>query len=136
MEQIQIQSFGFSELYEWVETPADFLGRFVTFSKETPDKIACVANGEKCSYALLAEMNRKTALDNCNNDALRDVLDKEYQKKSALLQKQNEIYNQYCEENNLKRLEDRIHIAKWDRKQAAAARGAAKRYNNEKMGNV
>ena len=39
MEQIQIQSFGFSELYEWVELPNDFLGRFVTFSKETPDKI-------------------------------------------------------------------------------------------------
>ncbi len=32
------------------------------FAKETPDKTACVANGEKCSYALLAEMNRKTAL--------------------------------------------------------------------------
>ena len=39
MDQIQIQSFGFSELYEWVETPAEILGRFVTFSKETPDKI-------------------------------------------------------------------------------------------------
>lgn len=81
-------------------------------------------------------INRKTALDNCKNDSLRDVLDKEYQKKSALLQKQNEVYNQYCEEHNLKRLADRIHIAKWDRKQAAAARGAAKRYNNGKMDKV
>lgn len=55
-----------------------------------------------------------------------------YERTAALLQKQNEAYNQFCEENNLKKRSDRIHIAKWDRKQAAQARAAAKRYNEDK----
>lgn len=55
-----------------------------------------------------------------------------YERTAALLQKQNEAYNQFCEENNLKKRSDRIHIAKWDRKQAAQARAAAKSYNEDK----
>ena len=54
----------------------------------------------------------------------------EYQRKAVLLEKQNKAYNEYCEENNLRPLADRIQIARWDRKQAAAARGAAQRYKN------
>jgi len=48
-----------------------------------------------------------------------------------LLQKQNKAYNDYCEKNGLKKLRDRIDVARWDRKQAAAARGAAKRYTTD-----
>lgn len=81
-------------------------------------------------------LNNKTALDNCKDNSLHDVLEKEYQRKSSLLQRQNEAYNLYCEENNLKRLAERIQIAKWDRKQASAATAAARRYNNGKMGKV
>lgn len=51
-----------------------------------------------------------------------------YERTAALLQRQNDAYNQFCEENNLKKRSDRIHIAKWDRKQAAQARAAAKQY--------
>ncbi len=32
------------------------------FSRETPDKTACIAKGEKCDYKTLALLNRKTAL--------------------------------------------------------------------------
>ena len=52
----------------------------------------------------------------------------QYERTAALLQRQNAAYNAYCEENNLKKRSDRISIAKWDRKQAAQARAAAKRY--------
>ena len=48
-----------------------------------------------------------------------------YQKKSLKLQKQNKAYNEFCETNNLRKQDDRISIAKWDRKQAAQARAAA-----------
>lgn len=72
----------------------------------------------------------KQSLDSCEDDALYEVLDKEYQRKSALLAKQNAAYKKYCAENNLKLLSDRLQIASWDRKQAAAARGAARRYEN------
>jgi hypothetical protein len=55
-----------------------------------------------------------------------------FQKKSALLQRQNAAYNQFCEENGLKKQSERIRIAKWDRSEAAQARAAAKRYNEDK----
>ena len=59
--------------------------------------------------------------------------DKEmYERKAALLQRQNAEYNQFCEENGLKKQSDRIHIAKWNRSEAAKARAAAKRYNEDK----
>lgn len=77
-------------------------------------------------------MGRKEAVDNCKDEKTKFELDLQYQKKSALLAKQNKAYQQYCKDNNLRPLADRIQIAKWDRQQAASARGAAKRYENEK----
>ncbi len=77
-------------------------------------------------------MTLKAAVDNAKDEKLKFALDMDYQKKAALLAKQNKAYNNFCEENNLKRLADRISIAKWGREQAAAARGAAQRYNNAK----
>lgn len=55
-----------------------------------------------------------------------------HERLSALLQKQNEAYNKFCEENGLTKRADRIHIAKWDRSQAAKARAAAKRHEEQK----
>ena len=77
-------------------------------------------------------MAKKEAVDNCKDDKTKFELDLEYQRKSALLAKQNKYYRDYCTENGLKPLNDRIQIARWDRQQAAAARGAAKRYENAK----
>lgn len=77
-------------------------------------------------------MANKNAIDNCKDEKLKFELDMEYQKKSVLLEKQNNAYKQYCAENGLKTLSDRLQIAKWDREQAAAARGAAQRYHNSK----
>lgn len=77
-------------------------------------------------------LTKKSALDNCKDERLKNMYEAEYQRKAALLQKQNKAYNEYCEQNNLKRLSDRISIAKWNRQQAAAARGAAQRYENAK----
>lgn len=77
-------------------------------------------------------MGLKTAVDNARDEKLKFELDQDYQRKAALLQKRNKAYNDFCEQNNLKRLSDRLAIAKWDRQQAAAARGAATRYYNAK----
>lgn len=77
-------------------------------------------------------MAKKEAVDSCKDDKLKFELDMDYQRKAALLKKQNAAYKDYCERNNLRPLADRIQIAKWDRQQAAAARGAAQRYNNAK----
>jgi len=69
-------------------------------------------------------MGLKTGVDNADK-ATRPGLELEYQKKSALLKKQNGEYNRFCEENGLKRLDERLSIAQWDRKQATAAARAA-----------
>lgn len=75
-------------------------------------------------------MGLKEGVDSIKDDKAKFVADMDYQKKAALLAKQNAAYKDYCERNGLKPLQDRLQIAKWDRKQAAAARGAARRYEN------
>lgn len=77
-------------------------------------------------------MGKRTAMENAKTDEARKKLEHEYQKSAALLQKQNKAYNEFCEENGLKKLNERITIAKWDRSQAAKARAAAKRYEENK----
>lgn len=82
---------------------------------------------------------RQRALERRIRDTKRKLMgyletgdEEAYQRKAALLQKQNAAYNQYCKENDLKKRSDRISIAKWDRSQAAKARAAAKRHNEDK----
>lgn len=66
----------------------------------------------------------KAAVDAADPET-RPALEAKNQKKARLLQKQNEGYNQFCSENGLKPLQDRLKIAGWDRKQAASATAAA-----------
>jgi len=75
-------------------------------------------------------MNWKTARDNATDEAVKADLDFQYQRKAALLQKQNKAYNDFCEETGLKKRADRISIAKWDRKQAAAVKGTTRKHDN------
>lgn len=77
-------------------------------------------------------MGWKEAVDSATDKQSKFELDLQYQKNAILLQKQNEAYYNYCKENNLRPLAERVKIARWDRQQAAAARGAAQRYNNAK----
>lgn len=77
-------------------------------------------------------INQKEAVDNCKDEKLRFEYDLEYQKKASLLAKQNKEYKDFCTENNMRPLNERIQIAKWNREQAAAARGAAKRHDSAK----
>lgn len=77
-------------------------------------------------------MGMQTAVDNCQDEQARFALQQDLDRKSYLLQKQNKAYNEFCEQNNMKKLNDRIQIARWGREQAAKARGAARRYENAK----
>lgn len=84
----------------------------------------------------IRETKRKTmgwraARDAETDPGKRAEYDAEYQKKAALLQRQNEAYNRFCEESGLKKQNERIHIARWNRSEAAKARAAAKRYKEE-----
>lgn len=73
-------------------------------------------------------MNWRTAMEAEKDPVKKAEYEAEYQKKAALLQKQNEAYNDFCESTGLKKQHERIHIAKWDRSQAAKARAAARKY--------
>lgn len=74
----------------------------------------------------------QTAVDTADDNQLKFELQLEYDKKAALLTKQNKAYNEFVEKNNLKSQNDRLKIAGWEREQAAKASGAARRYNNAK----
>lgn len=77
-------------------------------------------------------MDWRKAMDAEIDPAKKAQWEEMYQRKAALLQKQNKAYNEFCEETGQKKLADRIAIAKWNRSEAAKARAAAKRYNEDK----
>lgn len=60
----------------------------------------------------------KSAVDNAGTEEGKLKAEAAYQKKAALLEKQNEAYNDFCKDNNLKRRSERLQIAKWNREQA------------------
>lgn len=73
----------------------------------------------------------KHGVDSASTPDGKALLQAEYDQQASLLQKRNEVYNKFCEENNLKKQNERVAIARWDRKQAAQARAAAKRAEKE-----
>ena len=79
-----------------------------------------------------AVMGMQVAVEKCQDEAARAVLQQELDRKSFLLQKQNRVYQDFCKYNNLRPLSERLKIARWSREQAAKARGAARRYQNAK----
>ena len=77
-------------------------------------------------------MGVQEAVDKCQDDAAKFELQQVLDRKSYLLSRQNKAYNEFCEENSLRPLSERLQIARWNREQAAKARGAARRYQNAK----
>ena len=77
-------------------------------------------------------MGLKQAVESCKDEKQKFELDLLYQKKAYLLSQQSNDYNEYCNQNNLRPLAERISVARWDRQQASSARGASKRYENAK----
>lgn len=77
-------------------------------------------------------LGMQAAVDNCKDEQTRFALQQDLDRKSYLLQKQNAAYKDYCKQNDLRELKDRLMIAKWNRQNAVKARGAAKRYKTAK----
>jgi len=79
-----------------------------------------------------AVMGMQTAVEQCQDEAAKFALQQELDRKSYLLQRQNQAYQDFCKYNSLRPLSERLKIARWSREQAAKARGAAKRYKTAK----
>lgn len=77
-------------------------------------------------------LGMQSAVDNCKDEQAKFALQQDLDRKSYLLQKQNATYKDYCKRNDLRELQDRLMIAKWNRQNAAKARRAAKRYKTAK----
>lgn len=73
----------------------------------------------------------REAIDAAEDEAVKATLQDEYSKAAAQLQKQNAAYNAFCEKNNLKRLSDRLSVAKWTRSEAAKATVAARKLDKQ-----
>lgn len=77
-------------------------------------------------------MGMQEAVEKCEDDSLKFSLQQDLDRKSHLLGKQNKKYQDFCRENDLRTQPERLQIARWSRKEAAKAAGAARRYQNAK----
>lgn len=126
-----VERHSFSPYFEGMENP------FEQYDSEENKKLYEKEQRQRTLERRIRKTKRevialKESVDNCTDEKLKFELDLQYQKKSYLLSQQNKSYNEYCEKNNLRPLAERISIAKWDRQQASASRGASKRYENAK----
>jgi hypothetical protein len=69
----------------------------------------------------------REALENCKDAATQAELQAAYDKEALRLKRQNERYNEFCKENDLPRLGDRLQVAKWTRADASRSIAAVKR---------
>lgn len=77
-------------------------------------------------------MGLQEAIEKCRDEGAKFELQQVLDRKSYLLSRQNKAYSDFCKQNDLRPLNERLQIAKWSREQAAKARGAARRYQNAK----
>ena len=70
-------------------------------------------------------MTLQDAIDKAPDDATRAELEAAHRKKAALLQRQEDAYDTFCKENDLRKLYDRLEVARYGPKQAKAAAQAA-----------
>lgn len=77
-------------------------------------------------------MGLQEAVEKCQDEGAKFELQQALDRKSYLLSRQNKAYSDFCKQNDLRPLNERLQIAKWSREQAAKARGAARRYQNAK----
>lgn len=78
--------------------------------------------------------NLQTAIDASGDDKLKFKLQQMYDRKSAVLRRQNKQYRDFCKDYGLKEYAERLRVAQWDRSQAVKSAKAAQRYLNAKGG--
>lgn len=76
--------------------------------------------------------NMQTAVDNCKDEKLKFELQQQLDGKAYKLKRQNKEYQQYCKDNGLKEYAERLKVSKFERRNSALAREAAKRYEKNK----
>lgn len=81
--------------------------------------------------AKLKVLGLREAIDKATDEGVRATQQEEYNQAALKLQRYNQNYKEFCESNNLTKLNDRISVAKWTRSEAAKASAAARKAKNE-----
>lgn len=84
----------------------------------------------KIRQSKLQILGLREAINSAEDEGVKATLQDDYNKAAALLHKRNLAYDKFCTDNNLKKLSDRISVAKWNRSEAAKAAAAARKLNN------
>lgn len=105
---------------------------YADFDAEENKKVYDLSQQQRKAEARIRQQKLKVlglreAVDAAEDTAVKATLQDEYNKAALKLQRYNQDYNSFCEDNNLHKLNDRITVAKWTRSEAAKATAAARK---------
>ena len=105
---------------------------YADFDAEENKKVYDLSQQQRKAEARIRQQKIKVlglreAVDAAEDTAVKATLQDEYNKAALKLQRYNQAYNSFCEDNNLHKLNDRITVAKWTRSEAAKATAAARK---------
>ena len=105
---------------------------YADFDAEENKKVYDLSQQQRKAEARIRQQKIKVlglreAVDAAEDTAVKAALQDEYNKAALKLQRYNQAYNSFCEDNNLHKLNDRITVAKWTRSEAAKATAAARK---------
>ena len=105
---------------------------YADFDAEENKKVYDLSQKQRSAEARIRAVKLKVlglreAIDGATDEAAKATLQDEYNKAALKLQKYNKAYTDFCESNNLMKLNDRISVAKWTRSEAAKATAAARK---------
>lgn len=119
------------------------LGDPNTWEKNIPDeeenkKVYELSQKQRYMERKIRETKRnllglKTCIEHCPDEKTKFDLQLEYNKRAAMLQRQNQRYNEFCEKNELRPEQERLKAAGWNRESSDNARSGANQYNNAKI---
>lgn len=105
---------------------------YADFDAEENKKVYDLSQQQRKAEARIRQQKIKVlglreAVDAAEDAAVKATLQDEYNKAALKLQRYNQAYNSFCEDNNLHKLNDRITVARWTRSEAAKATAAARK---------
>ena len=105
---------------------------YADFDAEENKKVYDLSQQQRKAEARIRQQKLKVlglreAVDAAEDTVVKATLQDEYNKAALKLQRYNQAYNSFCEDNNLHKLNDRITVAKWTRSEAAKATAAARK---------
>lgn len=109
---------------------------FKEFDSEENKKVFDLSQKQRSAEARIRRTKTKLlglreAINAAEDPTVKATLEDEYGKAARLLRKQNAFYNEFCEKNKLKKLSDRLSVAKWTRSEAARATAAARKASDK-----